>query len=188
MTDLSAFGHWLSGFSDGEACFHLKGYARKDSPMLKFACAFQIGLRADDLSILQQIQRYFGCGTIRPFRTKSTHPLNFKSKPRFYYCIDSVAANLGKVVPHFDRYPLRSKKANDYAVWREAVLFLSEVGARPRNISVPGGARRWSESDEQSFLDLKRRLEDGRSWKGPEKGAWLIHTYKLSATETESKS
>lgn len=171
----SAFAHWLSGFSDGEACFHLKGYARKDEPTLKFACAFQIGLRADDLAILQQIQRYFGCGVIRPFRTKSKHPLNFKSKPRFYYNIDGVQNNLRAVVPHFDRYPLRSKKANDYVVWREAVIHLAEVGARPRNIPVPGGARRWSASDERHFLELKRRLEDGRAWKGPADET-LFHT------------
>jgi LAGLIDADG endonuclease len=175
VTDRKAFGHWLSGFCDGEACFHLKSCDRKGQLTRRYACSFQLGLRADDLPILQEIKRYFGYGSIRPFRTKSKHPLNFRSKPRFYFYIDGVQANLKAVISHFDSYPLRSRKARDYVVYREAVIFMAEVGRRPRNIRVPGGARRWSKEAERTFLALKRRLEDGR-------------IFKLSASEMKAAS
>jgi hypothetical protein len=179
---MNSFAHWLSGFTDGEACFHLKVLKRKTSERPQLSCAFQIGLRADDLDVLKQIQTYFGCGAIRPFQTKSKKVLP-NAKPSNYFVIDSLQDLFTKVIPHFDAYPLRSKKARDYVIWREAVLLKHEVGLRPRGwlwmgqcserrmgspehpVSLSGRSRRWTEADEQRFIALKHALEEGRKYK-----------------------
>lgn len=162
-----SFGHWFSGFADGEACFHLKAQKRKGQPGFHFACAFSIGLRADDQDILRVIKEYFGCGGLRPLKAL-TSPEGIHSNPRVYYSIDTLRDNLRKVLPHFDKYHLRSKKAHDYYIYRQAVLLRHKVASGDRVITGKCGFKRWTSADEQAFFALKEQLEEGRKFKGPE--------------------
>lgn len=110
-----AFGHWLAGFIDGEGCFtaHKRGPTHKSGGYL---VAFKIQLRADDLCILEEIQARTGLGRIHSYPNTGS-----RSLPVAILSIGSKS-DLARLVELLDAFPLRAKKARDYAIWREAVL------------------------------------------------------------------
>lgn len=101
-----SFGHWFAGFSAGEGCFDI----RTDHG--RYQCRFSINLRADDVAILQLIQKEFG-GRIHRCKNRDLAP-NCKLE------IDSKEGCL-KLCDLFTKYPLRAKKADDFKVWKKAV-------------------------------------------------------------------
>lgn len=143
MTPVSfEFGHWFSGFVDGEGCFtiHKKG-----------GCSFIIGLRSDDELVLRHIQNSLGgIGRIRyVFRSLGSEGGN----PQIRWEVNKKKECLW-LTTVFDAYPLRSRKANDYAIWREAAV-LHAAGTHP------------------ALLDPYRvRLMDVRRYRGATKEAF----------------
>ena len=73
---------------------------------------FKISLHGKDLHLLEKIQAYFGVGLITK-RDKYIH-LEVKS---FKYISEII-------IPHFDKYPLISKKYADFILFKLAVELL----------------------------------------------------------------
>jgi len=119
-TDRDDFGHWLSGFTDGEGCFSL--YWRQTRTQLPRA-AFVLELRSDDTPILQSIRDYLGAGQI--------YTRQRKAAAMAILITNKIPILQNVIIPHFDRYPLRAKKSRDFLIWREAVLLLADVKRRP---------------------------------------------------------
>ena len=65
--------------------------------------SFSVSQNGDRSEVLVIYQQIFGCGTIRPDRSDRT----FKFEAR------SVSDLATRVIPHFERYPLRSSKQKD---------------------------------------------------------------------------
>lgn len=107
---------WFSGYCDGEACFHLG----KDKA--RVTMVFVIGARADELPLLQDLQECFG-GT-----------LHYTASNRAYHWHVGRRSEQHALVRYFDRFPLRSKKARDYVIWRRALMVVSDRG--PRDIEL----------------------------------------------------
>jgi len=64
---------------------------------------FQIGLHIRDLSLLLQLQQFFGgIGSI------------YKSKTRVIYSVDGIKDLTTFIIPHFSKYPLLTQKAADF--------------------------------------------------------------------------
>ncbi len=107
------FGEHFSGLSDGEGSFGLN--TRQRPGYIGNEAWFKISLRRDDLPMLIAIRQRLGYGSLA--LTKAS---NLASKPtaRFEISrhIDAVC-----LTTWFDAYPLMSKKARDYAIWREFV-------------------------------------------------------------------
>ena len=83
-------------------------------------CSFSIALRLDDQQILLELQQRLGIG-----RVYSERVTNRRSKPQAAWRVHDKAG-VRRLVEVFDRYPLRAKKARDFAIWRRAVgLWLS---------------------------------------------------------------
>ena len=116
---------WFAGFVDGEGSFFIRRVGQE-----RHWPAFGIQLTAADTDVLRKIQEAFGgsLGYRRPVRSQLRHSPGQKACMNLQ--IGSVQDML-KLVHYFDRFPLRSKKAVDYSIWREAVLFL----ARPETSS-----------------------------------------------------
>jgi hypothetical protein len=51
--------------------------------------------------------------------------------------ITAVGDLVRVVIPHFERYPLKTKKKNDFRIWRQAVELLAAVQKRKQR---PGNA------------------------------------------------
>jgi hypothetical protein len=108
-----AFGHWLAGFIDGEGSFCIVpnrgGYSAK----------FQLKLRDDDGAILLEIALRTGMGRLVAEQRRTASRPN--DNPATVWKVQSKGDCLA-LIRLLDRYPLRAKKARDYAIWREAVL------------------------------------------------------------------
>lgn len=165
-TDDDAFGHWLSGFVDGEGCFFLgwnsycSGAKRYEGP----AAFFIIKLRSDDRPILDQIQSYWGAGKVTGEKaTRGSR--NSRSQSRF--TVSAVPTLLDVVIPFFDRYELRAKKAGDFVIWRRGVELMARVQGEPR-IWEPGARGhipKWNPSRKREFQNLVDTLRDLRRFK-----------------------
>ena len=105
---------FISGFSDGEACFEINIY-KSDTHILGWGAraAFKIGLHKKDLPILESIQNYFGVGNIL-----------VKDNVCVFY-IQSIK-NLDILLKHFDRYPLITQKQGDYLLFKMAINLIKE--------------------------------------------------------------
>lgn len=139
-----ADGHWLAGLVDGEGCFHLttdrtrsvRGRGRRYR-VLNFA--FTLALRLDDRATLEQARKILGVGNIgvnRRGRGPATSP---NAKPLAGLIVQKHD-DLRHVVEFFRAYPLRSKKARDFAIWSRALdRFAAAIAATPL-LSLSKGA------------------------------------------------
>jgi hypothetical protein len=99
---------WLSGFTDGEGHFSLAMVRGRP------VAAFVINLRVDDKPVLDELREAFGgCVFVARYSDSSRNP-----EARWNVV---AKADLARVVRYFDRFPLRAKKAREYALWRSAV-------------------------------------------------------------------
>lgn len=109
------FGHWFAGFVDGEGCFQISvAFNGRNGP--SYRCLFDITLRFDDAPILEEARRRIGVGSINYFQPTGRRSAR---AVRWHVKNKDEALFLTRL---FDMYPLRAKKAKDYAIWREAVL------------------------------------------------------------------
>lgn len=150
-TDLDdAFGHWLAGFADGEGSFTINCSRFHES----LHTVFKITLRIDDRPILEEIQRHTGLGKLfeRPARGATNPSVSW---------VVTGKRDCAQLVRLFDRYPLRAKKARDYAVWREGVREWNRPNAMTRtNGQYSIGPRRdWSR-----LAELRRQLMEARAY------------------------
>lgn len=169
--DRDAFGHWLSGFTDGEGSFNLQfGKPRRLTDIRPtLTCAFSIALRRDDLPILQLIQSYWQCGTILHYDCygpRDGKPR--KGNPSSLFGIHNSNHLAVIVVPHFDRYPMFAKKRRDFQIWKKAVLLKAEVSQRKYR-GLPSGkgcTPKWTEQEIEYYGLLKTALQKGRLYDG----------------------
>lgn len=141
------FGHWFAGFVDGEGHFDVRHTATGSC-----VCRFVIGLRADDLAILEECQVRTGVGSIRIQECKGG------IQPQARWSVDRKADVL-RLVAILDVYPLRAKKRNDYLLWRRAVLLWQSVRSRQKHD--------WSE-----MQAIAQQLRDVRAFKPEEADEW----------------
>jgi hypothetical protein len=104
---------YISGFAEASASFT---YSRSGSVV---ALYFGIKVSTKDLAILQAVRAFFG-------NIGRTYPIKLSSEglvkdSRFFYFRVNRAKDLGELVAHFDRYPLKGSKAQQYQLWREMV-------------------------------------------------------------------
>jgi hypothetical protein len=96
---------YISGYVDGEGCFTVS-----ISPRAKLHVGWEVrpslsvSQNGDRAEVLHALEAYFGCGSIRPDRSDKT--LKWETR--------RLEDLLGRVIPHFERYPLLSGKRLDF--------------------------------------------------------------------------
>ena len=138
------FGYYLAGLTDGEGSFTINTRDRNTANSNE--AHYKLTLRDDDAEIIITIREVLGFGTIR-FR-KSSSP---NSNPSFSY---EIARHMDaiKLIAIFDKFPLRAKKARDYAIWRAFVI--------ERSRPIP---------DQRRLDKLARDIVAIRKYKSPKK-------------------
>jgi hypothetical protein len=148
---------YISGYVDGEGCFTVS-----ISPRAKLAVGWEVrpslsvSQNGDRAEVLHAIQAYFGCGSIRPDRSDRT--LKWETR--------RLEDLLGRVIPHFERYPLLSGKKCDFERFA-AVCRLMAAGAHRSSDGLirivelaramnPSGKRRY---DAEAILERLRQGE-----------------------------
>ena len=148
---------YISGYVDGEGCFTVS-----ISPRAKLVVGWEVrpslsvSQNGDRAEVLQLIQTYFGCGSIRPDRSDKTYKWETRR-------LEDI---LGRVIPHFERYPLLSGKRSDFERFAQVCRLMAAGGHRSSGGLVrivelisdmnPSGRRRY---DAEAILASLRQGE-----------------------------
>jgi hypothetical protein len=156
LSDRDAFGHWLSGFVDGEGHFGL-GFQSKNTLTPK--ARFSIMLRADDRAILEAIRDYWDCGKLCRVAARE------RSNATMTFSVRAAQQLANIIVPHFERYPLRAKKARDFVLWRQGVLMVAKISARrQRWVGRRSGTVKWTKAERNDFAAIATSLKHQREF------------------------
>jgi hypothetical protein len=108
---------WITGFVDGEGCFHVGINAHPDMTAgFQVLPEFTVVQHERDVQILHALKAHFGCGVVR-----------VNHGDRMAYRVRSVKHLLEHIVPFFVEHPLKTKKNVDFLKFRD-VLLLMEAG------------------------------------------------------------
>jgi len=105
--------YFITGFSDAECSFLSLVIKRPESRTgWRIVCRYQIGIHVKDLALLESIQSYFGgIGHI----VKQGDGL-------FSYQVSSPKHISEIIIPHFEKYPLiTKKKKEDFILFKEFI-------------------------------------------------------------------
>jgi len=139
---------YVSGFVDGEGSF-LVSFSPRERIAIRVETrpSFTISQHQRSAKILSDIQRFFGCGTIRFNKSDETYKYEVRS-------LEDIAKH---IIPHFERYPLHTSKQSDFIIWKDIVFRMMEkkhlAPAGLRNIIQAAyrmnnaGARRYAMND-----------------------------------------
>lgn len=153
-----SFGYWLSGFIDGEGCFAILQKGRFGS----YICSFHITLRRDDEAILRNIVDATQCGQV--YRMSATpDAARPNAKPTSRWTVEKRAEVLS-LIRILDRYPLRAKKARDYAIWRESAFVWKASRPLGRGSDRHKNAEIWKQMGRfKHLLEAERRFDSGQN-------------------------
>ena len=119
------FGRWLAGFTDGEGSFMAR-VDRKNDGGLRLGLAFEIQLRADDYAILHLIKATLGIGYLG-YREPRKEAIK-GAKPTWSYRIRRLGDLYHVIIPLFEIFPLKTKKARDFETWKGIVTLRYQLG------------------------------------------------------------
>lgn len=109
--------NYVSGFSDGESSFHVSILKKKGYKVeYQVLPIFTIQLHIKDIGLLEKIQSFFGVGVIRK-KIKSNSVI---------YSIQSLKDINTILIPHFDKYPLLTKKRADYILFKQVIDLMNK--------------------------------------------------------------
>jgi hypothetical protein len=136
---------YISGYVDGEGCFTVS-----ISPRAKLLVGWEVrpslsvSQNGDRAEVLELVAGYFRCGSIRPDRSDKT----VKWETR------RLEDLLGRVIPHFESYPLLSGKRRDFEHFATICRAMAQGAHRSRTGLIeivklasemnPSGRRRYS--------------------------------------------
>lgn len=122
-------GSWLSGIIDGEGCFRIAKPSPKSGLGLSksYTPVFAISIRMDDRNIIDEFIRILDIQKQSihiDYRTGKSNSPN--SNPAYKINIRDHPTLAYKLIPILEKYPLRSKKRNDFELFRIAINIYGE--------------------------------------------------------------
>lgn len=118
------FCAWFVGFFDGEGTFQFWYRIKQNSK--QFVMFLTAGLRDDDRSVFDYIISQVG-GTCMPYT-----PKRGTSNPSVKWRVECVKELQEVFIPLFDKFPPRSKKLQQYEIWKEFIFekYINTLGGR----------------------------------------------------------
>ena len=119
----AAFRSWLSGIADGESTFTIQRYRKAATHAMTVRFCWSISLRADDVDVIRLIQGYTGGGLC-----KTGHS---QGNPKWVLQVTRREEHF-RLIQHFRKYPLRSKKRREFELWAEAIELWDSATGKPK--------------------------------------------------------
>src|ERR1700757_2835784 len=108
---------WVVGFVDGEGCFFVGINPHPDMTSgFQVLPEFTVVQHQRDIQLLHALKKFFGCGVVRTNHGE-----------RMAYRVRSLDHLNERIVPFFEKHPLKSKKRVDFARFRK-ILHLIKQG------------------------------------------------------------
>ena len=115
----AAFCSWFTGFFDGEGCIVAMTRPCTGRPQYsEFRLQVRIQIREDDAGTIDHILHGVGCGRTAKHKVGNT----INSRPSVSWYCETINDLAEVIVPLFDRFPLHTKKAKEFAIWRPLVM------------------------------------------------------------------
>lgn len=106
---------WVVGFVSGEGCFFVKTSKSKTHKLgVSVALAFLVSQNLRDYHLLEELQNFFGCGTLTITESSNIGTFNVRNTS---YVLD-------KIIPFFEEYPVLGVKHKDFEDFKEASLLI----------------------------------------------------------------
>ncbi len=105
---------WITGFVDGEGSFYVG--INKHSEMTagyQVLPEFTVVQHERDVQLLHALKKYFGCGVVR-----TNHG------DRMAYRVRGKKDLLERIIPFFEKHPLKTKKRIDFEKFRRVLLIM----------------------------------------------------------------
>jgi hypothetical protein len=105
---------WVTGFVDGEGCFHVGINAHPEMKVGRQVLPeFTVVQHKRDVQVLHALKAYFGCGVVRQ-----------NHGDRMAYRVRGHEHLLQRIVPFFMKHPLKTKKNIDFMKFRDVLLMM----------------------------------------------------------------
>src|SRR5581483_4628401 len=147
---------YISGYADGEGCFTVS-IAPRATLLVGWEVrpSFSVSQNGDRAEVLQLLASTFGCGSIRPDRSDRT--LKWETR--------RLEDLLGRVIPHFERFPLLSAKRFDFERFACVCRLMADGAHRSRGglIEIVELARKMNASGQRRYSaeELLAELRQG---------------------------
>ena len=116
---------WITGFVDGEGCFHVGINPHPDMKAgHQVLPEFTVVQHERDVHVLHALKAHFGCGVVRR-----------NHADRMAYRVRAKEHLLRRIIPFFERHPLKTKKRVDFEKFRR-VLLKMEAGEHLKSDGV----------------------------------------------------
>lgn len=107
---------WVVGFVAGEGCFHIGINQNKEMKLkVQVLPEFTVVQHEVDQQVLYALKAYFGCGVVR--KNHGT---------RLCYRVRGHENLLSKIIPFFEKHPLKTRKHVDFEKFRKVVLLMEK--------------------------------------------------------------
>ena len=115
--------YWITGFIDGEGCF--QAFYNWNNHL---HVSFKVNQRDDDKQVVLQLKKYFKVGNCYHINNDGRRKFGDKAnvKDVMRYQVVSIKDLIKVIIPHFDKYPLQSKKQKDYKIWRQILILANK--------------------------------------------------------------
>ena len=105
---------WITGFVDGEGCFHVGINPHKEMTAgFQVLPEFTVVQHKRDVQVLHALKSHFDCGVVR-----------VNHGDRMAYRVRGQQHLLERIVPFFIKHPLKTKKNIDFLKFRDIVLMM----------------------------------------------------------------
>ena len=105
---------WVVGFVDGEGCFYVGINPQQEMKAgYQVLPEFTVVQHARDVQVLYALKAFFNCGVVRRNHGE-----------RMAYRVRSAQHLWERIVPFFEKHPLKSKKRLDFLKFRRILLLM----------------------------------------------------------------
>ena len=107
---------WITGFIDGEGCFHI-GISKHNDLRIGYQILPELTVvqHERDLDLLHELRSTMNCGVVRR-----------NHGDRFCWRVRNLKNLSEVIVPFFDKYPLKSKKYLDFLKFKKVVIMMQD--------------------------------------------------------------
>uniref|UniRef100_UPI0023D865BD hypothetical protein n=1 Tax=Gonatophragmium mori TaxID=2966219 RepID=UPI0023D865BD len=104
---------WVTGIVDAEGNFSINYNSQSN----KITFSFKVTQINHSINILKYLKDFFNQGYVY---------VDNKNTSGYKFIVSDIDALISTIIPHFDKYPLKTSKQLDYLSWRKAI-FLQKI-------------------------------------------------------------